>query len=142
MASRTEIGVVYCAAVVQGLALVTFPAASSVFTSPDGFGFDSTRYGTMFVPQVAFAILAAALAPKLARRWSLRRVLLAGFAGDIISMSLLALSRLLLGAPDGAFALLLVATAAPGLGFGATLTALHTYPPALFPPRTPRAGPA
>src|SRR5215510_4274755 len=111
-ASRTEIGIVFSAAVVQGLALVTFPAASAIFTSPDGFGFDSTRYGTMFVPQVALAIFAAALAPKIARRWSLRRVLLAGFAGDIISMSLLALSRLLLGAPDGAFALLLVATAA------------------------------
>ena len=136
MASRTEIGVVYGAAVVQGLALVTFPAASAVFTSPDGFGFDSTRYGTMFVPQVAFAIFAAALAPKLARRWSLRRVLLAGFAGDIISMSLLALSRLLLGAPDGAFALLLVATAALGFGFGATVMALNTYAEAFFPERT------
>ena len=34
-------------------------------------------------------ILAAALAPKLARRWSLRRVLLAGCAGDLVSMSLL-----------------------------------------------------
>ncbi len=54
MASRTEIGVVYGAAVAQGLALVTFPAASSIFTSPDGFGFDSARYGTMFVPQVVF----------------------------------------------------------------------------------------
>ena len=101
MANRTEIGVVYSAAVVQGLVLVTFPAASSVFTSPDGFGFDSTRYGTMFVPQVALAIAAAALAPKLARRLGLRRVLLAGLAGDIVSMSLLALSRLLIGAPDG-----------------------------------------
>src|SRR6516165_10539281 len=98
MATRTEIGVVYGAAVVQGLALVTFPAASSVFTSPDGFGFDSTRYGTMFVPQVALAICAAALAPRLARRSSLRRVLLAGLVGDILSMSLLALSRSLIGA--------------------------------------------
>src|SRR3954464_4809984 len=96
--SRTEIGVIFSAAVVQGLALVTFPAASSIFTSPDGFGFDSTRYGTMFVPQVALAILASALAPRLARRWSLRRVLLAGFAGNVVSMALLALSRLLLGA--------------------------------------------
>jgi len=43
MASRTEIGVVYAAAVAQGLALVTFPAASAIFTSPDGFGFDSAR---------------------------------------------------------------------------------------------------
>ena len=83
MANRTEIGVVYGAAIVQGLALVTFPAASSIFTSPDGFGFDSTRYGTMFVPQVALAILASALAPRLAGQWGLRRVLLAGFVGNI-----------------------------------------------------------
>src|SRR5215467_10091548 len=41
-ASRTEIGVVYCAAIVQGLALVTFPAASVIFTGPNGFGFDTT----------------------------------------------------------------------------------------------------
>jgi MFS family permease len=139
MASRTEIGVVYGAAIVQGLALVTFPAASSIFTSPDGFGFDSTRYGTMFVPQVAFAILASALAPRLARRWSLRRVLLAGFAGNVLSMTLLALSRLLLGAPDMAFGVLLVATAALGFGFGATVTALNTYAEAFFPEGVDRA---
>src|SRR5947199_6969846 len=117
MASRTEIGVVYGAAIVQGLALVTFPAASSIFTSPDGFGFDSTRYGTMFVPQVALAISVAALAPRRARRSGLRRVLLAGLVGDIFSMLLLALSRSLIDAPDAAFGLLLVATAALGFGF-------------------------
>jgi fucose permease len=139
MASRTEIGVVYGAAIVQGLALVTFPAASSIFTSPEGFGFDSTRYGAMFVPQVAFAILASALAPKLARRWSLRRVLLAGFAGNIVSMTLLALSRLLLGAPDTAFGILLVATAALGFGFGATVMALNTYAETFFPEAVDRA---
>jgi fucose permease len=139
MASRTEIGVVYGAAIVQGLALVTFPAASSIFTSPEGFGFDSTRYGAMFVPQVAFAILASALAPKLALRWSLRRVLLAGFAGNIVSMTLLALSRPLLGAPDTAFGILLVATAALGFGFGATVMALNTYAETFFPEAVDRA---
>jgi MFS transporter, FHS family, glucose/mannose:H+ symporter len=135
-ASRTEIGVVYFTAIVQGLALVTFPAASAIFTSPDGFGFDSTRYGTMFVPQVVLAILASGLAPTLARRWNLRRVLLVGIAGDIVSMALLALSRLLLGAPDMAFGMLLVATGALGLGFGATVMALNTYAEAFFPRRT------
>ncbi len=134
-ANRTEIGVVYFAAVVQGLALVTFPAASSIFTSADGFGFDSMRYGTMFVPQVVLAVLASGLAPKLARRWNLRRVLLAGIAGDIVSMALLALSRLLLGAPDMAFGVLLVATGALGLGFGATVMALNTYAETFFPAR-------
>src|SRR6516165_841962 len=138
-ASRTEIGVVYSAAVVQGLCLVTFPAASSIFTSPDGFGFDSTRYGTMFVPQVVLAILSSGLAPKLARRWSLRRVLLVGFAGNIVSMVLLALSRLLLGAPDVAFGVLLVATGALGLGFGATVMALNTYAETFFPGRADAA---
>jgi MFS transporter, FHS family, glucose/mannose:H+ symporter len=138
-ASRAEIGVVYFAAVVQGLALVTFPAASSIFTSPDGFGFDSTRYGTMFLPQVALAVLASALAPKLARRWGLRRVLLIGFAGDIVSMALLALSRLLLGAPDLAFGMLLIATGALGLGFGATVMAINTYAETFFPESADRA---
>src|SRR6516162_3559632 len=110
--SRTEIGVVYFAGMVQGLALVTFPAASAIFTGKDGFGFDSTRYGAMFVPQVVMAVLASGLAPQLARRWGLRRVLLLGIAGNIVSMALLSLSRLLLGAPDGAFVVLLVATGA------------------------------
>jgi MFS transporter, FHS family, glucose/mannose:H+ symporter len=138
-ASRTEIGLVYAAAVVQGLALVTFPAASSIFTSLDGFGFDSTRYGALFLPQVLLAILASAFAPRLARRWSLRRVLLAGLAGDVVSMALLALSRLLLGMPDMAFGVLLLATGALGLGFGATVMALNTYAEAFFPKRADRA---
>jgi len=138
-ASRTEIGLVYIAAVVQGLALVTFPAASSIFTTPDGFGFDSTRYGALFLPQVLLAILASAFAPRLARRWSLRRVLLAGLAGDVVSMTLLALSRLLLGMPDMAFGVLLLATGALGLGFGATVMALNTYAEAFFPKRADRA---
>jgi MFS transporter, FHS family, glucose/mannose:H+ symporter len=138
-AGRTEIGVVYSAAVVQGLTLVTFPAASSIFTSPDGFGFNSTRYGAMFVPQVVLAILSSGLAPKLARRWSLRRVLLVGFAANIVSMALLALTRLLLGAPDVAFGMLLVATGALGLGFGATVMALNTYAETFFPGRADAA---
>jgi fucose permease len=138
-ANGAEIGLVYFAAVVQGLALVTFPAASSIFTSPDGFGFDSTRYGAMFVPQVVLAILASGLAPKLARRWSLRRVLLGGFAANFASMALLAASRLLLGLPDSAFGVLLLATAMLGLGFGATVMALNTYAEAFFPTRTDRA---
>ena len=134
-ASRIEIGIVFFAAVVQGLALVTFPAASSIFTSPEGFGFDSTRYGTMFIPQVVLAILASGLAPKLARAWSLRRVMLVGFACNIVSMALLALTALLLGVPDTAFGVLLVATGALGLGFGATVMTLNTYAEAFFPQR-------
>src|SRR5215471_14274188 len=121
---------------VQGLALVTFPAASSIFTSAGGFGFDSTRYGAMFLPQVILAVLASGLAPQLARQWNLRSVLLLGIAGDIVSMALLSLSRLLIGAPDAAFAVLLIATGALGLGFGATVMALNTFAEVFFPERS------
>ena len=65
----------------------------------------------------------------------LRRVLLVGFAGNFVSMALLALSRLLLGAPDVAFGVLLTATGALGLGFGATVMALNTNAEAFFPQR-------
>ena len=58
-----------------------------------------------------------------------------GFAGNFVSMALLALTRLLLGAPDLAFGVLLVATGALGLGFGATVMALNTYAEAFFPQR-------
>src|SRR5256885_10756264 len=116
-----------------------FPAASAIFTSAQGFGFDSTRYGALFLPQVVLAVLTSALGPELARRWSLRRVLMVGFAGDMVSIALLALSHLLLGAPDVAFGLLLVATGALGLGFGATVMALNTYAETFFPASADRA---
>ena len=138
-AGPIDVGVIYLAAIMQGLALVTFPAASSIFTGPDGFDFDSTRYGSMFLPQVALAIIASGLAPKLARRWSLRRVLLLGLAGDIAAMALLSLSRLLLHAPDLAFGVLLIATGALGFGFGSAVVALNTYTEKFFPNDADRA---
>jgi fucose permease len=134
-ASRSEVGVIYFTGVIQGLALVTFPAAGAIFTDPAGFGFSSTHYGAMFVPQVMGAVLASGLAPKLARRWSLRRVLLAGVVCNTVSMALLALSRLLIGAPDQAFGVLLVATGSLGLGFGWTVMALNTFAEKFFPGR-------
>ena len=56
MATRTEANVVYAAGVVQGIALVTFPAASTIFTDPDEYDLSSTQYGTLFLPQVIAAI--------------------------------------------------------------------------------------
>ena len=108
---------------VQGLALVTFPAASSIFTSPDGYGLSASRYGMMFIPQVVLAILASSLGPRLARRWTLKRVLQTGLSADLLSMILLAGSRLLISMPDVAYGTLLLATGALGFGFGAALMA-------------------
>ena len=46
MASRTESNTVYAAGLVQGIALVTFPAASTIFTSPSHYDLSSTQYGS------------------------------------------------------------------------------------------------
>src|SRR4051794_30626388 len=118
MPRRSEVSLVYATGLVQGLALVTFPAASSVFTSPDGYGFSASRYGLMFVPQVILAILASSLGPTLARRWTLKRVLRAGMSANFLSMILLALSRSQQHAPEAAYGILLVATGSLGFGFG------------------------
>jgi MFS family permease len=133
-ASRLEIGLLYVAGVIQGLALVTFPAASAIFTSPTGFALSGTQYGLMFIPQVVLAILASALGPALALRVGLRGVLVVGLCGDLVAMALLAVSPLLMGAPS-AFFLLCVATGALGLGFGAAVMALNTLVEGFFPER-------
>jgi FHS family glucose/mannose:H+ symporter-like MFS transporter len=124
-ASRYEIGLLYVAGVVQGLALVTFPAASTIFTDPSGFALSGTQYGAMFSPQVVLAILASAFGSGLARRFGLRGVLRLGLCGDLLAMALLAASPLLAGT-HFAFATLCIATGALGLGFGATVMALNT----------------
>ena len=56
MAQRNEIAAVYVAGVIQGVALVTFPAASAVFTSASDYALSSLQYGAMFVPQAVTAI--------------------------------------------------------------------------------------
>jgi hypothetical protein len=41
MATQTETTIVHAAAVVQGIALVTFPAASAIFTDPAEYDLSS-----------------------------------------------------------------------------------------------------
>jgi FHS family glucose/mannose:H+ symporter-like MFS transporter len=131
---KLTIGLLYFAGVVQGLALVTFPAASTIFTSPSGFNLGSAQYGAMFIPQVGMAMFAAGLGSRLALRLGLFGLLLLGLSGDLASMALLSASPLLIGT-NAAFVLLYVATGALGLGFGATVTALNTLVEGLFPGR-------
>lgn len=133
MPSRSEVALIYVIGLVQGLALVTFPAASSIFTSPSGFGFGASRYGMMFVPQVILAILASSIGPSLARRWTLKRVLQAGLSADLLAMILLAASRLLVDVPGAAYGMLLMATGSLGFGFGAAVMALFTYAQTFVP---------
>ena len=63
---RREVTAVYAAGLAQGVALVTFPAASSILTSPDWYDLSSTAYGGLFLPQAIAAIAASLAGARLA----------------------------------------------------------------------------
>ena len=133
MATAREAGVVKAAAVVQGIALVTFPAASGIFTSPSEYGLTSTAYGAMFVPQAVTAVASALLGAGWARRVGTRRVYLIGLAANLLAMTLLVVSSLFTSNEPVAYGLLLLATTSLGIGFGFTVPALNTFTAAFNP---------
>ena len=139
MATRTESRVVYAAGVSQGIVLVTFPAASTVFTDPAEYDLSNTQYGSLFVPQVITAIAAALLGAGLAGRFGTKRVYLAGFVAALVSMVVLIVSQFLTDDQTAAYALLLFATACLGVGFGLSVPALNTFAAAFHPEAVDRA---
>ena len=132
MATRTEANTVYAAGLVQGIVLVTFPAASTIFTDPAQYDLSSTQYGTMFLPQVVTAIIASLLGGTLARRLGSKRVYLVGLLANLVSMALLIVSQFVAGDPI-AYGLLLAATACLGMGFGLTAPTLNTLTAVFHP---------
>jgi fucose permease len=133
MARRSEVAAVYSAGVVQGLALVTFPAASTVFTSANDFGLSSTEYGAMFVPQAIAAIGASLLGAGLIRRLGIKPIYLLGLTANWVSMALLFFSQFVISNGQVAYSMLLLATTSLGIGFGLTVPALNTLTAAFFP---------
>jgi MFS family permease len=118
---------------VQGIALVTFPAASTILTDPAEYDLSSTQYGTLFLPQVITAITAALLSSSLGGRIGTKRVYLVGLAASLAAMALLLVSSFLTGDETLAYALLLLATACLGAGFGFAVPALNTFTAAFNP---------
>jgi fucose permease len=139
MASRSERTVVNLAGLVQGIVLVTFPAASTIFTATNGYGLSSARYGGMFLPQVVTAIAASLLGTRLARRIGTKHVYLLGLASSTVSMALLIVSAVVKTDQPAAYPLLLVATAFLGAGFGLTVPVLNTYTSVFHPARVDRS---
>jgi MFS family permease len=138
MASKAEYRVVNLAGLAQGITLVTFPAASSIFTDPDQYDLSNSQYGAMFLPQVLMAISASFLGSRLADRISSKRVLLLGLFANIAAMVVLLVSSVVDTNQAVAFPLLLVATALLGAGFGLTVPVLNTYVAAFQPERADR----
>ncbi len=126
------------AGLVQGIALVTFPAASTIFTSRSSYDLSSSQYGAMFVPQVVTAIAASLLGagllwPGLIRFASEKTLYLAGLLADLAAMVLLIASWPVAGQHVAAYVLLLAATACLGAGFGLTVPSLNTLAAAFHP---------
>ena len=129
----------YAAGLVQGITLVTFPAASTIFTSAAAYGLTAGQYGTMFVPQVIAAISASLAGARLASRLGWKLVYLAGLAANLASMALLIASRFAEGDQSLAYPVLLAATACLGLGFGLTVPAVNTFTAEFHPGRVDRS---
>ncbi len=143
-ASRAESLTINAAALVQGIALVTFPAVSTIFTAQSSYALSSSQYGLMFVPQVITAVTtslfcAGLLAPGLAARLGERTLYLAGLLADLASMLLLITSWLVVHNRPLAYALLLAATACLGAGFGLAVPSLNTLTAAFHPGAVDRA---
>jgi MFS family permease len=135
MATKAETNTVYAAGLIQGIALVTFPAASTIFTDPGQYGLSNTQYGAMFLPQVVTSITGAVLGGRLASRFGTKRVLLAGLVADLASMALLIVSGFFTADQPVAYGLLLAATACLGAGFGLTVPAINALTAAFHPDR-------
>ena len=142
--SRAETATVNVAGLVQGIALVTFPAASTIFTAKSSYDLSSSQYGLMFVPQVITAVTTALLGaglirPGLASRLGERTVYLAGLVADLAAMLLLIVSWLAVHEHAAAYGLLLAATACLGAGFGLAVPALNTLAAAFHPQAVDRS---
>ena len=138
MATRVEVGTVYATGVLQGLALVTFPAASGVLTDPTYYGLSASAYGGLFLPQAVMAVVAALAGAALSRRLPTKPLLVAGLAANVLSMALLLASQAVEG-QSVAYPVLLLATALLGIGFGLTVPAINTLAAAFFPATVDRA---
>jgi fucose permease len=139
VAQRGEIMTVYAAGLIQGLALVTFPAASAVFTNPGDYGLSSTEYGAMFVPQAVMAIVSSVLGAGLRKRLGTKRIYMLGLSANLLAMALLVVSWFVMRNHSLAYGILLAATASMGIGFGFTVPALNTFAAAYFPQTVDKA---
>lgn len=114
--------VVYGAATLQGFSFTLVPALATEFLRAP-YSIDAQAFGALFIPLTVGAILSAAATPSLARNVGMLRVLRLGTVANTIG--LVALIGSLLLTHRAAYGLLLVDTAALGLGFGLNFSAVN-----------------
>jgi fucose permease len=128
---RSQVALVYGAALLQGLTVVSYPASGTVLRSQ--FGLSNADYGSLFIPQTIFTIVGSLLGGALAKRLGLQRLLVLALAAS--AGSALCLGSIVLMPPGQVLPVLLTGTACMGLGFGLAAAPINTYPGLLFPDR-------
>ncbi|MGQ0620956.1 MAG: MFS transporter [Panacagrimonas sp.] len=121
----------YSAGFLQGLALVSFPASSSVLKG--SLGLSDAQYGSIFLPQVAMAVVGALGGGALAARLGLKNLLLLSMAA--IAGSQLALAGSLAVPEALRYLCICAGTGLLGLGFGLGGAPLNSYAVQFFPQR-------
>lgn len=139
MTNRKQISAVYLGGLVQGIALVAFPAASSIFTGAHGFQLSNAAYGSLFIPQAILSVATSLWSSRLARKGNIKGIFLWGLVANFLAMSLFAFSYLAMDNSKIAYAVLLSATGFLGIGFGLTVPSLNTFAALLFPKRVDAA---
>lgn len=129
--TNPSILLVYAAGLLQGLVVVSFPASAAVLKSLHQLS--DAQYGAIFLPQVTCAIVGSFVSGSGARRLGVKPLLVTAALTNGVSQLLLAASAAAT-APAG-FRLVMLATAATGLGFGLNAAPLNTLPSVLFPLR-------
>src|SRR5262245_10946778 len=125
---------VYGTALLNGLAVVSFPASANELKTAHGFS--DAQYGAIFLPQVALTIMGSAVGGALARRLGLLRLLRFALLAFMGAQAALAFTA---HAGAAAYGALLAGTALVGLGFGLAAAPLNTLPGVLFPQRADSA---
>ena len=128
-------GVVYGAALLQGIAIISYPGLSAALK--EDLGLSDAAYGTIFLPQIALAVLGAVAGGVLARRFGLKRLLVAAMLAAAASQ--LCLAGAALAGSATMLPVLLLGTAFLGLGLGLFGAPLSAFPTLLFPARADAA---
>lgn len=122
---------VYAAALLQGLMLVSVPALSTALRQ--SLMLSDGGYGSLFLPQVLCTTLAALAGGELAKRMPLKLLLLAALLANAAAQLALAASAGV--SAQWGYPVLLTTTSLLGWGFGLSSAPLNTYPVLLFPQR-------
>lgn len=124
---------IYSAGLLQGIALVAFPAASTILTNASQYDLTRTAYGALFIPQAILSIFFSACNPHLIKCFGVKCIFLFGLIANICAMSMLAVSPLIMDKHAAVYLLLLFSTGFLGLGFGLTVPTLNGTAALLHP---------